>query len=64
MKRDGGGWDDDFWAAGVVDGGFVVVGFLAVVGLGAGMKPGGGDKGEDLGGGIKPTTCGRDAGLE
>lgn len=38
--------------------------FLAVVGLGAGMKPGGGDKGVTLGGGMKPTIGGRAACLE
>lgn len=64
MKRDGGEREEDFWATWVVEGGFTGVSFLAVVGLGAGMKPGGGDKGEGFGAGIKPTTGGRDEGLE
>lgn len=64
MKRDEGETEEDFGATGVVDGGFVGVGFVAAVGFGAGMKPGGGDKGEGLGAGIKPTTGGRDEGLE
>lgn len=64
MRRDEGESEDDFWATGVVEGGFLGVGFVTAVGLGAGMKPGGGDKGECLGTGIKPTTGGTDEGLE
>lgn len=64
VKRDGGESEEDFWATGVVEGGVVGVGFVAEVGLGAGMKPGGGDKGEGLGAGIKPATSGRDEDLE
>lgn len=37
------------------------MGFVA--GFGSGMNPGGGDKGKDLGGGIKPTAAGNDEGL-
>lgn len=63
-EHDGEEREEDFWGTGVVGGGFAGVSFLAVDGLGAGMKPGGGDKDEGLGAGIKPTTGGRDVGLE
>lgn len=63
-EHDGGDREGDFWATGAVGGWFTGVSFLAVDGLGAGMKPGGGDKDEGLGAGIKPTTGGRDVGLE
>lgn len=64
MKRDEGGRGEDFWATGVGEGVLTGVSFLAPVGLGAGINPGGGDKGVGLGAGIKPTTGGRDIGLE
>lgn len=67
MKREAGDRVEDFGAAGevvVVDGGFEGVGFVSEVGLGFGTKPGGGDMGDGLGAGMKPTTCGRDEGLE
>lgn len=64
MEREGGEREEDFWATGVVDGRYVGVSFVAVLGLGAGVKPGGGDKVEGLGGGMKPTTGGRNEALE
>lgn len=64
MKHDGGEREEDFWVTGVEEGGFNGGSFLAAVGLGPGMKPGGGDKVEGLGPGTKPTTGGRDEGLE
>lgn len=64
-EHDGGDTEQGFWGNGVVVvGGFTGVSFLPVDGLGAGTKPGGGDKDEGLGAGIKPTTGGRDVGLE
>lgn len=64
MERGGGERGEGFWAVVVAEGGFGGVDLVAEVGLGAGMKPGGGDKGEGLGAGIKPTTGGRDEVLE
>lgn len=69
MERDGGERGEGFWAVVVAEGGFggedlEGLDLEAAVGLGAGMKPGGGDKVEGLGAGIKPTTGGRDEGLE
>lgn len=64
MKRDGEEREDDFWAAGLLEGGFELGSLVAEAGLGAGMKPGGGAKDVGLGAGMKPTTGGRDGGLE
>lgn len=63
MKRDEGETEGDFGATGVAGGGFVGVGLL-VVGLAAGMRPGDEGRFEGFGGGMKPTTRGRDVGLE
>ncbi len=64
MKRDAGEEEEDFWPTSAVEGGLAGVGFVAAVALGVGMKPGGEDKGEGFGAGIKPTTSGTDDGLE
>lgn len=64
MKRDMGDKGEGFWPAGVGEGVLTGASLLALAGVGAGMKPGGGDKGVGLGAGMKPTTGGRDNGLE
>lgn len=64
VERDGGERGEGFRAVAVTEGGFGGVNLLTAVGLGAGTNPGGGDKVEGLGAGIKPTTGGRDGGLE
>lgn len=61
LRRDGGEMETGFC---VVEGRFTGVSLLAVVGLGAGIKPGGGAKVEGLGTGTKPTIGGREVGLE
>lgn len=55
---------EDFWATGVEEEIFAGVGFVAAVGLVAGIKPGGGDKVVGFGAGMNPTTVGKVEGLE
>lgn len=64
MERDEGAIGEGFWPAGVGEGVLTGASLLALAGVGAGTKPGGGDKGVGLGAGMKPTTGGRDMGLE
>lgn len=64
MKRDGEDSEEDFGAAGLIEEGLAVVGFAVADELTAGTKPEGGANGVGLGAGIKPTTGGRDKGLE
>lgn len=64
MEPDGGERVEDFATTEAVEGGVGDVTKVAGVGLGTGMKPGGGDNVAGLGAGIKPTTAGRDVGLE
>lgn len=64
MERDEEDIGEGFWLAGVGEGVLTGASLLALDGVGAGTKPGGGDKGVGLGAGMKPTTGGRDMGLE
>lgn len=64
MERDEEDIGEAFWPAGVGEGVLTGASLLALAGVGAGTKPGGGDKGVGFGAGMKPTTGGRDMGLE